>query len=128
MSGENQTLPSLLHRPVQRRYGWIPDALPDDLLERAPWLAEHLHGKTSVTELEMLHGALNNPDMAGRAFFYFRDPAYAKTRGADFQSESADSALKETVLKMLIKQICAAKKIPLHDNYPAPSQDRRARP
>jgi len=28
-----------------------------------------------VTELEILHGVLNNPDMAERALFYFRDPA-----------------------------------------------------
>ena len=28
----------------------------------------------SVTELEILHGVLNDPDMAKHAFFYFRDP------------------------------------------------------
>ena len=27
------------------RYGWIPEVLPADLVEREPWLAEHLHGK-----------------------------------------------------------------------------------
>lgn len=31
--------------------------------------------------MEILHGVLNNPGMAGRAFFYFRDPAYAEGRG-----------------------------------------------
>jgi hypothetical protein len=46
---------------LSERYGWIPDALPADLLARAPWLKEHLHGKTSVTELEILHGMLRNP-------------------------------------------------------------------
>ena len=56
------------------RYGWVPgdDAFTADLREEQPWLRD-LHGK-SVTELGILHGVLNNPDMAGRACFYFRDP------------------------------------------------------
>ena len=50
------------------RYGWIPDAIPRETVEREPWLQEHLHGRKSVTELEILHGVLNNPEMADRAF------------------------------------------------------------
>ena len=48
------------------RYGWVPgdDAFTADLAEEQPWLKD-LHGK-SVTELEILHGVLNNPEMAGR--------------------------------------------------------------
>src|SRR5688572_12921152 len=51
------------------RYGWIPpaDAYAPDLVERQPWLDRHRGGK-SVTELEILHGVLNDPSMAGRAF------------------------------------------------------------
>ena len=43
------------------RYGWTPgdDAFTADLQEEQPWLAG-LRGK-SVTELEILHGVLNNP-------------------------------------------------------------------
>ena len=54
------------------RYGWIPESNKylTDLLERQPWLEEHRGGK-SVTELEILHGVLNDPQMAGRAFFLF---------------------------------------------------------
>jgi tetratricopeptide (TPR) repeat protein len=59
------------------RYGWIPDEFAPDLVEREPWLAAHL--QLSVTELEILHGVLNEPDMAGHALFYFRDPAYLET-------------------------------------------------
>lgn len=59
------------------RYGWIPDTIRPEVIERELWLREHLEGRTSVTELEILHGALNNPKMADHAFFYFRDPAYA---------------------------------------------------
>ena len=58
------------------RYGWVPDAIPPQLIEREPWLREHLNH--SVTELEILHGVLNNPAMADHAFFYFRDPAYVR--------------------------------------------------
>lgn len=56
------------------RYGWVPDEIPKDLIDREPWLREHLNH--SVTELEILHGVLRNPDMAEHAFFYFRDPSY----------------------------------------------------
>jgi tetratricopeptide (TPR) repeat protein len=55
------------------RYGWIPDEIPQELIKDEPWLAEHLDH--SVTELEILHGVLNNPDMAEHAYFYFRDPS-----------------------------------------------------
>lgn len=55
------------------RYGWIPpvEGFAPDLIERQPWLKKHRGGK-SITELEILHGVLNNPKMAGRAFFYVR--------------------------------------------------------
>lgn len=102
------------------RYGWTPgdDAFTADLCEEQPWLKD-LKGK-SVTELEILHGVLNNPEMAGRAFFYFRDGTYAQARGADFQSEDPDSAKKQTALKKLIKKTCAARGIPLREDYPDP--------
>jgi tetratricopeptide (TPR) repeat protein len=58
------------------RYGWIPDAIPAEVVEKEPWLKEHLNGRKSVTELEILHGVLNSPEMQGHSFFYFRDPAY----------------------------------------------------
>lgn len=108
------------------RYGWVPgdDAFTADLREEQPWLRD-LHGK-SVTELEIRHGVLNNPDMAGRAFFYFRDPCFVETvsadRKSDFTAEDAASAEKQTRLKHLIRQTCAAKTIPLRENYPDPRQ------
>ena len=58
------------------RYGWVPKTIPLDVIDREPWLAEHVYGKKSVTELEILHGVLRSPDMAEHAFFYFRDPDY----------------------------------------------------
>jgi hypothetical protein len=36
------------------RYGWIPDTVPQAVLEQEPWLQEHVGKRTSVTELETL--------------------------------------------------------------------------
>lgn len=73
------------------RYGWIPPAggYAPDLLERQPWLKKHQGGK-SVTELEILHGVLNNRRMNGRAFFYFRAPGYARAKGGDYVAFTQD--------------------------------------
>jgi hypothetical protein len=86
-ANEGQVLPLCLaeierSRPyfiglLGQRYGWVPDTIQPEVIEREPWLREHLTGRTSVTELEILHGVLNNPKMTDHAFFYFRDPAYA---------------------------------------------------
>lgn len=51
-----------------RRYGWVPEEIPAGLTEQLPWLGD-LPG-TSVTELEVLHGVLNDADSAGHAFFH----------------------------------------------------------
>ena len=85
-AAEGQVLPLCLaeierSRPyfiglLGERYGWIPDEIRPDVLEREPWLKEHVQDRTSVTELEILHGVLNDPEMENLAFFYFRDPAY----------------------------------------------------
>ena len=56
------------------RYGWLPDEIPRELIRQEPWLAEH--SERSVTELEILHGVLNDPKMADHSFFYFRNPGY----------------------------------------------------
>ncbi len=87
-AAEGQVLPLCLaeierSRPyffglLGERYGWIPEDIRPEVIEREPWLKEHVHGYTSVTELEILHGVLNDLKMRNKAFFYFRDPAYAK--------------------------------------------------
>lgn len=73
------------------RYGWVPpaDGFAADLVEHQPWLKKHQGGK-SVTELEILHGVLNNKKMAGRAFFYLRSRAYASTKGGDYVPASVE--------------------------------------
>ena len=106
------------------RYGWVPDTIPQDLIDRESWLKDHL-GKTgkSVTELEILHGVLNNPDMAKYAFFYFRDPAYIKTipqeKQKDFTAEDAEGAEKAEKLKGLKERIRKSG-FPVYENYPNP--------
>jgi hypothetical protein len=54
--------------------------MSDDLIQAQSWLKEHVQEGKSVTELEILHGVLNDPQMATHAFFYFRDPVQARGR------------------------------------------------
>lgn len=87
------------------RYGWIPpyDSYAPDLIERQPWLDDHRGGK-SVTELEMLHGVLNNPKMAGRALFYFRSSTYSRQKGGDYLPESSTDHERQKQLKARISK------------------------
>jgi telomerase protein component 1 len=59
------------------RYGFVPKSyeLPDE--PRYDWL-RHFDPGHSITALEIYHGVLRNPQMAGRAFFYFRDPGFVE--------------------------------------------------
>ncbi len=75
------------------RYGWVPDAVPTDLLDREPWLAER--PGCSVTELEVWHGALNHPPPGSEAFFYLRDP--------DDAGEGQDARARLHALKQRIR-------------------------
>jgi nephrocystin-3 len=129
-SAEGKVLPICLEeikrcRPyfiglLGERYGWVPDSIPPELLEAEPWLKEQLDERKSVTELEILHGVLRNPDMSGHAYFYFRDSAYVDTVAADkkkdFTSESADDAKKLAQLKENIRK----SGFPAQENYPTP--------
>lgn len=60
------------------RYGWVPESIPQPLLDAYPWL--NLYPLHSVMALEILHGAIRNPAVADHAFFYFRDPQCASAR------------------------------------------------
>jgi tetratricopeptide (TPR) repeat protein len=99
------------------RYGWIPpsDGYALDLLERHSWLHDHRGGK-SVTELEILHGVLNDPKMAGRAFFYFRSADYAAAKGGDYVPTLEDDRLRQMDLKDRIRE----SGFPVVEDYPTP--------
>ena len=102
---------------IGERYGWVPNEnqYPEVVIQQQPWIEEHQGGK-SVTELEMLHGVLNNPDMAGRAYFYFRDAKYSNSKGGDYEVESPEHAAKLEDLRERIR----ASKFPVVENYPDP--------
>ena len=87
------------------RYGWIPPAekYPAHVMAAQPWLEAHQGGK-SVTELEILHGVLNDPKMAGRALFYFRSADYARKKGGDYVPASAEDARRQSDLKERIRK------------------------
>lgn len=107
---------------IGERYGWVPDQHQYDLslILEQPWLKKHQGGK-SVTELEILHGVLNNPKMRDRAFFYFRDPKWAKARSKKEGGEAyisaghAEKKKLEALKKRISKSGC-----PLVKNYRNP--------
>jgi tetratricopeptide (TPR) repeat protein len=86
------------------RYGWVPDAIDTDLIESESWLRNQ--AGRSVTELEILHGVLNDPAMAEHSFFYFRDTAYLDTLPAAQRAKFVDdTAAAKTKLLALKEQI-----------------------
>ena len=108
------------------RYGWVPDenAFTADLLEEEPWLRD-LKQK-SVTELEILHGVLNDPGRARRASLYFRDPAFIQSLPTDrrgkYLPEDEIDVGRQAALKARIRTTCAEKQIALRDPYRDPQQ------
>ena len=102
---------------IGERYGWTPEPHQYDLslVVEHPWLEEHRGGK-SVTELEMLHGVLNNPEMKNRAFFYFRDAKYSEAKGGPYLSEGPADKAKLEELKDRIR----SSGFPVVENYPDP--------
>lgn len=103
-----------------QRYGWVDTSLPEELFDRQPWLVEHARQGKSITELEILHGVLNNPAMAEHALFYFRDPAYADRlppeRRGDFVCASEAEKSKLDDLKCRIE----ASGLPVRKGYTGP--------
>ncbi len=86
-------------------YGWISpaDQYSPDVIEHEPWLKGHLSG-VSVTELEIMHGVLNDPAMPGRAFFYFRNPTWSACQGeSGVASETPEEEAKLADLKQRIR-------------------------
>ena len=99
-------------------YGWVPERIDRGLLETQPWLAEY--GEKSITELEILHGVLNNPEMTEHAFFYFRDPAYLDKVAPDLKEDLVPVSPKDSEklrnLKDRIRQIG----LRISEDYPDP--------
>jgi tetratricopeptide (TPR) repeat protein len=106
------------------RYGWVPDAIDPDLVEAEPWLGKQ--AGRSVTELEILHGVLNDPAMAEHSFFYFRDPAYLATlpkeQRAKFVDDTATAKANLLALKEQVRHASRDGKLKIgpRENYADP--------
>ncbi len=77
------------------RYGWVPDRLNSDLENKQPWIKK-AQG-CSVTEMEILYGVLNNPDMANNAFFYIRDPKYIESLDDHIKHEFIETPYQDDI-------------------------------
>ena len=105
------------------RYGWAPlDSDFDhkvELLALFPFLESSLKEGLSVTEMEILHGVMDNPDMAGHCFFYLRDNALSQSL-ADSLSAATDYFETEQRLQdklAALKEKVRSSGLPLRDNY-----------
>ena len=101
------------------RYGWI---LNDEVIGKVSdfeWLKDDGVGH-SITEVEMKHACLRDPDTAnGKAFFYFRDPSVnlsiPEKHRAHFESESGEAREKIQRLKSEIR----TSGLEVYDGYPS---------
>lgn len=86
------------------RYGYSPDpsdvSKNPDLLERYPWLNADIAAERSITEIEMLYGALRHIEHPVEAEFYIK------------QTSDPDDNIKQTALK---ETICRQKQYPVED-------------
>jgi len=106
------------------RYGWVPTHIPADLLRKHSWLSEHW-GK-SITELEIVHGALRDSALLGRRFFYFRSPSYHRglpsAEQSDYVSSDETSVSRLTRLKDLIRREAREARVKLVESYDEPAE------
>jgi tetratricopeptide (TPR) repeat protein len=99
------------------RYGWVSEEIDPALAEEQEWLKEHR--EKSVTELEILHGVLNDSQMKKLAFFYFRDLNTSErveqelSKATDYLSEPQEVKEKLQSLKEKIRQ----GGFPIKENY-----------
>jgi len=101
------------------RYGWIPEAMDPELVMTEPWLASH--GGRSITEIEIIHGVLNDPQMASYAFFYFRDPAHVETLPEEQQDAFREAAGSLPAQKLIeLKNRIRSSGLLVHENYTDP--------
>ena len=84
------------------RYGWIQKTIPDDLIKQELWL-EGLAGK-SITELEIMHGVLNNPSMKKHALFYLRDPSYVDPVSSEEKEDFIEAPVPEEIDQFGLKK------------------------
>ena len=102
-----------------QRYGWVQDKYMVPDLEEYDWIREYPTHR-SITELEMYHGALADPEKAmKKAFFFFRDKAFLsevpEQHIGSFVSSSFEDECKIEGLKSRIRE----SGLEVYDKYPA---------
>lgn len=99
-----------------QRYGYVPKKIPAFDEPEFGWV-QGMTGR-SITELEMIHGVLNNHEMLSRSFFYFRNSSFADdvpaSKRGEVLSDSDQSALKLAELKDRIR----GAGLPVLEDYP----------
>lgn len=88
---------------IGNRYGWIPDHIDPDMTEKYPIIKGN--ESKSVTELEMILGALSEENR-DRCFFYYKDPALFDAATTDHKEQEIDD-LKRHINQLDIR----------HSNY-----------
>ncbi|MCA9122286.1 MAG: DUF4062 domain-containing protein [Planctomycetaceae bacterium] len=84
------------------RYGWVPHQYPVNAVSKYGWIQHHT-GK-SVTELEVVHGVLNEPRMHDHAFFYFRDPKVSQELPEELRQVFEESPTEDELNKLSIDE------------------------
>ena len=71
------------------RYGWMPSSDETNHVgDEFPSIVASIAAGASITEMEIIHGVLANPAMAGHAFFYFRDRTATPSKFVDTDEEA----------------------------------------
>ncbi|MEY3880633.1 MAG: hypothetical protein RIQ94_1429, partial [Pseudomonadota bacterium] len=105
------------------RYGWAPIEADLDhkaeLLALFPFLEDSLKAGLSVTELEILHGVLDNPDMAEHSFFYLRDKALSQSLAESYNTPHDYFETEQRLNDKLtaLKDKVRSSGLPVRDNY-----------
>jgi hypothetical protein len=98
------------------RYGYIPQKIPNLEKPEYGWV-QGMTGR-SITDLEIVHGVLNDHQMQSQSFFYFRDKTFLdevpRARRGDLLSDSDEAAGKQAELKQAIRNA----DVSVYENYP----------
>lgn len=105
------------------RYGWAPQYTDLDhkseLLALFPFLENSLKEGLSVTEMEIIHGVINNPEMIDHSFFYLRSLELTELLGKQFSAPNdyteSDIALRQKLEQL--KDKIRESGLPVRDNY-----------
>ena len=105
------------------RYGWAPHETDLDhkteLLALFPFLENSLKEGLSVTEMEIIHGVINNPEMIDHSFFYLRSLELTELLSQQFSApydyKESDLSLSQKLAQL--KDKIRKSGLPVRDNY-----------